>query len=378
MTQNQSLRKPRGFAGDGTAPPPARTGAIRLPRIGLQATLAPCYGPSMTLPAGTMDAQAMLAQGLRLLADPATNAQGTRLIVDAAHAGNAEALHLVALMAAVDDTLGAERWGYALAYLGRAAIAGHGLARKTLAFLAGDAAVTEALANGATFDDETWRRLHDAITPATWLETPVLAKLSAAPAIASAPGLFSPAMCDWIIARARPHLKRAQVYDPGEGAGRTALERTNSEMRFEFPALDLVLLLAFHRIAKISGFAFKGWEPASVLHYLPGQEFRRHYDYLDPAIPAYAAEIAGHGQRLATMLVYLSEDFSGGETDFPLAGIRFKGRRGDAVLFHNVTRAGEPDPATLHAGLAPVHGEKWLLSQWIRGRVLPPGALWAA
>ena len=67
-------------------------------------------------------------------------------------------------------------------------------------------------------------------------------------------------------------------------------------------------------------------------------------------------------------MVYLSEDFEGGETDFPELGFRYRGEKGDALLFWNVTPDGLPDAKTLHAGLAPTRGEKWLLSQWMRRR----------
>lgn len=36
--------------------------------------------------------------------------------------------------------------------------------------------------------------------------------------------------------------------------------------------------------------------------------------------------------------------------------------------FSNTDPAGAPDYATLHAGLPPTTGEKWLLSQWIRSK----------
>ena len=39
----------------------------------------------------------------------------------------------------------------------------------------------------------------------------------------------------------------------------------------------------------------------------------------------------------------------------------------------NVDAEGTPDPRTLHAGLPPTAGEKWVLSQWVRTRP-PPGA----
>ena len=46
----------------------------------------------------------------------------------------------------------------------------------------------------------------------------------------------------------------------------------------------------------------------------------------------------------------------------------FKGRTGDALMFGNVSENGAPDPMSLHAGLPPRSGEKWLLSQWVRNR----------
>ena len=64
--------------------------------------------------------------------------------------------------------------------------------------------------------------------------------------------------------------------------------------------------------------------------------------------------------------------YEGGETDFPRISFRFKGKRGDALLFSNTDPAGAPDYDTVHAGLPPTSGEKWLLSQWIRSRPMTP------
>ena len=58
----------------------------------------------------------------------------------------------------------------------------------------------------------------------------------------------------------------------------------------------------------------------------------------------------------------------GGETEFPLVGFRHKGRKGDALFFWNVQTDGSLDRQTLHAGLPPTTGEKWLLSQWVRNK----------
>ena len=81
------------------------------------------------------------------------------------------------------------------------------------------------------------------------------------------------------------------------------------------------------------------------------------------------------GQRVATVLVYLNEDYEGGETDFPELGLRHRGAKGDALAFFSVDAAGAPDPRTRHAGRPPASGEKWVLSQFIRDRrMVPAGA----
>ena len=60
------------------------------------------------------------------------------------------------------------------------------------------------------------------------------------------------------------------------------------------------------------------------------------------------------------------DNYEDGETYFPKLQSGFKGRKGDALIFWNVTPDGLPDPLTLHMGSAPTRGEEWLFSQWIR------------
>jgi hypothetical protein len=104
------------------------------------------------------------------------------------------------------------------------------------------------------------------------------------------------------------------------------------------------------------------------MHYLPGQEFQPHFDIvINPDAPDYEEQLAKGGQRVLTFLVYLNDDYEGGETEFPALGARWKGRKGEALFFWNVAPDGALDERTLHAGLPVTSGEKWMLSQWIRG-----------
>lgn len=256
-----------------------------------------------------------------------------------AAAGDAEATAFTAVLAG----LGAwepQDWQVALQRLRAAADLGSASARDQLACL-GDLAFWLAPA--------ARRRLHPELR------------------ISEAADFLPPAACAWLIGRARDRLAPARVFDAA-GAAQADAGRTNSAFEFGFRDLDLVVLAVRQRIAASAGVPTGALEPVQVLHYDPGQVFDRHYDFLDPAIPGHAEEIARAGQRIATVLVYLNDDYAGGATDFPLARLSYKGKAGDALLFANLDAAGAPERRTLHAGTAPETGEKWLLSQWIRDR----------
>jgi hypothetical protein len=147
--------------------------------------------------------------------------------------------------------------------------------------------------------------------------------------------------------------------------------RTNSTAQFELVYMDLVLLLVRERLSDACGLPAAAMEVPQVLHYAVGQEFTPHLDYLHPELADQAADIAGGGQRAKTLLIYLNDGFEGGETDFPLLGLKFRGGKGDALMFTNILPGGAPDLRMRHAGLPPTAGEKWLFSQWVRDRPAP-------
>jgi hypothetical protein len=153
--------------------------------------------------------------------------------------------------------------------------------------------------------------------------------------------------------------------------GRT---RTNRVASFGLEETSFLNLVIQSRIGAAIGVPLSVMEAFAVLNYRPGEQASDHFDYLDPAIPAYAEEIGRVGQRIATVLLYLNEDYEGGETAFPELGLQHRGRTGEALAFFSVDAAGGCDPRTLHAGLPPNRGEKWVLSQFVRDRRVAPGA----
>ncbi len=110
-------------------------------------------------------------------------------------------------------------------------------------------------------------------------------------------------------------------------------------------------------------------EGPTILHYAVGEQITNHVDFLNPGIADYERLIHERGERIITFLLYLNDDYDGGETDFPRIGVRHRGRRRGGLFFTNALPNGKPDVRMVHAGLPPTRGEKWIVSQFFRSRV---------
>jgi hypothetical protein len=84
--------------------------------------------------------------------------------------------------------------------------------------------------------------------------------------------------------------------------------------------------------------------PLRIYRYEPGQHFGLHQDQ------AYAGP---DGSRsLLTLMVYLNDDFEGGDTDFPEQETRVVPKTGTALWFQHML---------LHSGTRVVRGVKYVL-----------------
>jgi prolyl 4-hydroxylase len=295
-----------------------------------------------------------VAAGLRLLGEGGSGGRRAALIRAEFEAGDAEAAAVMATL----EAMGAGRpqsWERALDCLLIAAKRGSARAGAQLQVLSGS-------------PSQDWQRLRASLDMAALTAPPVRRPLSERPRIRLLEGFATEAECDWVIDSARDKLRPARVWDPVTGRGRSDPNRTNRALELGLADMDVVLQLLRARIAAASNLPLPVFEPAQVMHYRPGEEFRPHHDFLDPNQPGHGAELTRFGQRIATFLLYLNDDFDGGETEFPDLGLRHRGRKGDALLFANVDAAGAPDPLTRHSGRPPARGCKWILSQWIRDR----------
>jgi predicted 2-oxoglutarate/Fe(II)-dependent dioxygenase YbiX len=297
---------------------------------------------------------AMAALGAQLVVGrdaPLAPVDGAALIAEAAEQGDPSAwAHLSVLAAAGVGR--AQSWSDAYAALERAHALGDPGAAPQLALLSEIGVRTAA-------DAEQW------ITAAA-RET-----LRETPRFLTCAGFLPAAACAYLIERARPKLVQARVFDANRGVLKVDAMRTNTGAIFSLIETDLVTQLVRARIAHAAGVPANALEPAEVLHYSIGESYRPHVDFFHPQLPNFAEQMRVKGQRIKTCLVYLNDDFEGGETEFPKLKIKYRGAAGDALIFENVKANGAGDLQTLHAGLAPTRGEKWLFSQWIRSKAQP-------
>lgn len=314
---------------------------------------------------GDSAAKAALAECL-LTQPPYDLVEGVSWALSGARDGNGDAAHLAALLTAWG--LGVTQdWRAAIDFLTIAAKAGRADDSRVLAGLAGYWQLARSIEAGERLTDSQCSALRARIRIDELLQVPPGRYVSESPRVGVIPRFLALEMCDWLIGRARPNLGPAKVYDPSTGIHGSTV-RTNSEFHIGTFASDLIVMLLQHRIAALTQLKPAGMEACTILHYAPGEEFKPHADYFDITKEENARIVAAEGQRVLTFLICLNEDFTGGETEFPHLRWRFRGRKGDALWFVNITPEFAPDPRTLHAGLPPRSGEKWMFSQWIRGR----------
>ena len=174
------------------------------------------------------------------------------------------------------------------------------------------------------------------------------------------PGVLSAEGCRHICRLAEPGLRPSFVVDPQTRQRRPHPVRSSMSIGLGPDLEDLVVGVLNDRIAALSGTLREQGEPLHVLRYQGDQQYRLHSDAL-PGVD---------NQRGWTLLLYLNDEYAGGETVFPELGLSVRGRPGEALLFRNLDDAGRPDPLMRHAGLPVSSGTKWLATRWIRQKPL--------
>jgi hypothetical protein len=319
--------------------------------------------------------------------DPATI--GERLL-RAARGGFPAALRALALVYATDTDAPERGRAQSDACLLAAAARGDGVSALLLGrrrLLAGDVAgarplLALALARGATRAGH-WLGEPEAGVPFAELDAtlpllePVALRAPALepatvhcsdPLVATHDNALSAEECEYVIALGDAFLSKSVVMNDVTAATTINEHRTSSDHSFYTFQDDFGLRWLQWRLVVPLAVPLQNCEPLVLLRYGPGEEYRPHRDYLPPSGPGMGRRPDQPGQRIHTTFCYLADVEDGGETEFPLLGIRVAPRAGRVVHFRNASDRAEPDPRTLHAGLPVRSGTKWLATLWTRER----------
>ena len=200
--------------------------------------------------------------------------------------------------------------------------------------------------------------------------TQVAAKLAATPGVQRVDmqaaqvytvlDFLSPAQCAALIAMIDANRRPSTVMSDRAGPGfRTSESCDMDRWSPDVQPID-------ESIAALLGIDPDHGETMQGQRYAPGQQFKAHHDYFHEAESYWQRMKDAGGQRTWTAMIYLNDVPEGGATWFPQAGIRVAPRAGMLLAWNNMAANGDPNPFTVHEGMAVVEGVKYIVTKWFR------------
>ena len=173
--------------------------------------------------------------------------------------------------------------------------------------------------------------------------------------------VLTPDECQYIIDKAEPMFARSTV------VGTTTPDASRTSQTAWISKTDPVAQKVFEKALEHTGKTLAECEDLQVVKYEPGTYYREHHDSCcDGSQGCLDFEKEG-GQRVATLLVYLNDNFTDGETHFPNLDLKLKADPGSAILFRPLgSDEAKCHPKALHAGLPISSGVKYVCNAWVR------------
>ncbi len=169
--------------------------------------------------------------------------------------------------------------------------------------------------------------------------------------------VLSPIYCDYVISECKRLGKYEKSITEAENskyAPKESLVRTSSSLQISFAKklnhVDRIVYNAFNKVTKqlyrLIGHDLQG-EPYDLLRYEEGQQYKTHIDY------------NRENGRVTAAILYLNDNYEGGETEFPRQNETIKGEQGSVVLFPAIWT--HP-----HRAMPIKKGTKYVVVTWFR------------
>ncbi|XP_009577892.1 PREDICTED: LOW QUALITY PROTEIN: prolyl 4-hydroxylase subunit alpha-3, partial [Fulmarus glacialis] len=175
---------------------------------------------------------------------------------------------------------------------------------------------------------------------------------------------ISDAEAETIKGLAGPWLQRSVV---ASGEKQQKAEYRISKSAWLKDTADPVVRALEQRIAAVTGLDLR----PPYAEYLQGgnyglggpYHYEPHFDHATSRkSPLYRMK---SGNRIATVMIYLSSVQAGGSTAFIYANFSVPVVKNAALFWWNLRRNGDGDGDTLHAGCPVLAGDKWVANKWI-------------
>ncbi|XP_034484385.1 prolyl 4-hydroxylase subunit alpha-2 [Drosophila innubila] len=169
---------------------------------------------------------------------------------------------------------------------------------------------------------------------------------------------------DTITELTRNKIKRATV--TGLNSSVVSNART-SQFTFIPKTRHKVLRTIDQRVADMTDLNMEFAEDHQFSNYGIGGHYAQHMDWFyQHAFETNQVSFPEMGNRIATVLFYLTDVAQGGGTAFPIIKQLLKPEKYAAVFWYNLHASGVGDVRVQHGACPIIVGSKWVLNRWIR------------
>lgn len=184
--------------------------------------------------------------------------------------------------------------------------------------------------------------------------------------------VFSLLECNTIINLSKNYLIKSTVMGNKINNVRTSHQTWLSDTDYNVKKFNIKLNELINKYSNTKLY-YENTEKLQVVCYKTGQEYKPHYDVCNPFDninedkTECKKDLKNIGSlRYATILVYLNDNFTGGETFFPNLNVKIKPKMGKVLIFYSLDSKKNTNLDSLHGGLPVKSGIKWICNKWYR------------
>uniref|UniRef100_A0A6C0B6M3 Fe2OG dioxygenase domain-containing protein n=1 Tax=viral metagenome TaxID=1070528 RepID=A0A6C0B6M3_9ZZZZ len=172
---------------------------------------------------------------------------------------------------------------------------------------------------------------------------------------------ISPKEANYILSQAEPKFTDSETIGSGVD---TQIRKSKTAW---LSKNDLTIKNIIQRVCAINNYSIENAEDLQVVKYGPGGFYNPHHDSTGDDNKESHEFLKLGGHRIATMLIYLNDDFEGGATRFVNLAKDIKPPKHGSILFYPLDKYNNKcHPKALHAGLPLSSGQKYIANVWIR------------